>query len=140
MRHMPLFQRYLIVAMAASYWALSVLLSLVLYSWVSGAKEPFPWILLNALFAGCVGAFFGLLCALISYVRPLNGSWPQRVLLGLLLGLCIAAIANAIKPVLPAGWSLLAYATVSSSLPVALLIFAGFGLATPRKIFFAIAK
>ncbi len=137
---MPPIQRYAIVALSAAYWAISVLCILVIYSWIDGAKDTLAGVLIKVLLAGLLGAAYGLLSALVSYFTPIKGAWFQRATIGLALGLVVALGANLAKPPIPAMSELrdLEYAT--NSYPVAGFLFLVFGLATPRRIFFAIAK
>lgn len=137
---MPPIQRYLIVGLSSLYWFLAIGSVLLLYSWMAASKASLLDVLLRATLAGGVGALYGLLCALTSYAKPISGNWFQRAAIGGALGLLIALLSNLSSNYWTPTAALKEYAIVIASYPAAMILCSLFGLTTPRRIFFAIAK
>lgn len=137
---MPPIQRYLIVGPASLYWFVAIGSVLLIYTWMAASKTSLFDVFLRAILAGGVGGLYGLLCALTSYAKPVSGNWFQRAAIGATLGLLIALLGNLFQnnwlPTAP----LKEYAIVVASYPTAMILCSVFGLTTPRRIFFAIAK
>ena len=135
---MPPAQRFIIVPLSAAYWGIGVLVALMLYGWITRAAGALHEIFISACLAGLLGALFGFMCALVSYMKPINGAWYQRAAVGAVLGVICALALQATGRWM--GWLDREVLTVLSNYSVAAMLLAALGLATPRRLFFAIAQ
>jgi hypothetical protein len=135
---MPAIQRFIIVPLSAAYWGVGTLIALMLYGWIARGAGRLQDIVINACLVGLLGAVFGFVCALASYVRPLNGAWYQRAAVGAALGVLCALVLQATEV-----WMGRLDRQVLASLSnysIAIPLRAAFGLATTQRVFFAIAQ